>query len=64
MSAADGTNIVKVFQQAVQEAKRFKASGGDMLSDMLDLLSDPKPSKLDPNDKKDAESDRKSDDKK
>jgi len=38
VSAADGTNVVKVFQSAVQEARRFKASGGDMLADMLDLL--------------------------
>jgi len=64
VSAADGTNIVKVrnyfpfknftilhalngnnllscsqvFQSAIAEAKRFKASGGDTLADMLDLL--------------------------
>lgn len=42
VSAADGTNIVKVFQSAILEAKRFKLSGGDALSDMLDLLSDSK----------------------
>jgi Rab-like protein 2 len=28
VSAADGTNVVKVFQSAVLEAKRFKISGG------------------------------------
>jgi len=38
VSAADGTNVVKVFESAVQEARRFKASGGDVLADMLDLL--------------------------
>lgn len=40
VSAADGTNIVKVFERAITEAKRFKQSGGDTLSEMLDLLSD------------------------
>lgn len=40
VSAADGTNVVKVFHSAVQEAKRFKESGGDMLSDMMSLLTD------------------------
>lgn len=38
VSAADGTNVVKVFESAILEAKRFKASGGDILSDMLDIL--------------------------
>jgi len=28
VSAADGTNVVKVFQSAILEAKRFKESGG------------------------------------
>lgn len=32
--------IDQVFQSAVQEAKKFKSSGGDILSDMLDLLGD------------------------
>lgn len=40
VSAADGTNVVKVFESATQEARRFKASGGDMLSTMLDLLDE------------------------
>jgi Rab-like protein 2 len=40
VSAADGTNVVKVFESAIQEARRFKASGGDMLSSMLDLLDE------------------------
>mmetsp|Transcript_35270 Transcript_35270/g.70059 ORF Transcript_35270/g.70059 Transcript_35270/m.70059 type:complete len:218 (-) Transcript_35270:261-914(-) len=39
VSAADGTNIVKVFQSAIMEAKKYKASGGDALADVLDLLS-------------------------
>lgn len=38
VSAADGTNVVKVFESAILEARRFKESGGDVLSDMLDLL--------------------------
>lgn len=42
VSAADGTNIVKVFQTAIQEAKKFKAAGGDTLSEVLDLLADAK----------------------
>ena len=42
VSAADGTNIVKVFQSAVLEAQRFKESGGDKLSEMLDILQDSK----------------------
>jgi Rab-like protein 2 len=40
VSAADGTNVVKVFETAVREAIRFKQSGGDLLSDMLDFLSE------------------------
>lgn len=40
VSAADGTNVVKVFETAVREAIRFKESGGDLLSDMLDFLSE------------------------
>ena len=33
---------MKVFQSAVLEAKRFKESGGDKLSEMLDILADSK----------------------
>jgi hypothetical protein len=40
VSAADGTNVVKVFQTAIIEARRFKSGGGDLLSDMLELLGD------------------------
>ena len=42
VSAADGTNVVKVFESAILEAKRYKESGGDMLSDMMDMLDDNK----------------------
>lgn len=42
VSSADGTNIVKAFQTAIAEAKRYKAAGGDTLSEVLDLLSDSK----------------------
>ena len=38
VSAADGTNVVKVFQSAILEAKRFKESGGDFLSNLLETL--------------------------
>lgn len=31
--------LKKVFQSAIMEAKKFKASGGDALADVLDLLS-------------------------
>lgn len=41
VSAADGTNVVKVFESAILEVKRFKESGGDVLSDMLSLLGEP-----------------------
>ena len=40
VSAADGTNVVKVFQSAIMEAKRFKESGGDLIDNVLDLLTD------------------------
>lgn len=33
---------MKVFQTAIGEALKYKQSGGDALSEMLDLLSDPK----------------------
>ena len=38
VSAADGTNVVKVFETAIKEAERFKSSGGDLLSAILDTL--------------------------
>lgn len=54
MSAADGTNVVKVFQSAILEAKRYKESGGDFLSDLIDTLDDRKHQE-----RKSNESDRK-----
>ena len=42
VSAADGTNVVKVFESAVAEAHRYKAGGGDFIGDMVDLLGDSK----------------------
>ena len=31
--------VGQVFQSAIMEAKKYKASGGDALADVLDLLS-------------------------
>nr|CCA18021.1 RTW putative [Albugo laibachii Nc14] len=38
VSAADGTNVVKVFESAVQAAMRFKKEGGDFMTEVLELL--------------------------
>jgi hypothetical protein len=38
------TAYVQVFQSAILEAKKYKASGGDALADVLDLLSTRAPS--------------------
>jgi Rab-like protein 2 len=38
VSAADGTNVVKVFHQAIKEAIKYKHSGNDLLSDVLSML--------------------------
>lgn len=38
VSAADGTNVVKVFHQAIKEAINYKNSGNDVLSDVLAML--------------------------
>ncbi|POM77678.1 Ras family GTPase [Phytophthora palmivora] len=40
VSAADGTNVVKVFKEAVEAAYKFKQEGGDFMSDVLDLLGE------------------------
>jgi Rab-like protein 2 len=40
VSAADGTNVVKVFKEAVEAACKFKREGGDFMSDVLDLLGE------------------------
>lgn len=55
VSAADGTNVVKVFQSAILEAKRYKTSGGDMLSEVLSLLQGDNPSQQKNKEKKSAE---------
>ena len=38
VSAADGTNVVKVFQNAVAEAKRFKDAGGDTMGEIMKMI--------------------------
>jgi hypothetical protein len=38
------SRAVQVFQSAILEAKKYKASGGDALADVLDLLSTRTPS--------------------
>ena len=60
VSAADGTNVVKVFESAIREAKTFKESGGDILSDMLDFLQEKENTQA----VKDKTSDTRSDDSK
>uniref|UniRef100_K3X8X9 Uncharacterized protein n=1 Tax=Globisporangium ultimum (strain ATCC 200006 / CBS 805.95 / DAOM BR144) TaxID=431595 RepID=K3X8X9_GLOUD len=40
VSAADGTNVVKVFKDAVKAALKFKKEGGDFMADVLDLLGE------------------------
>ncbi|TYZ57811.1 hypothetical protein PybrP1_005531 [[Pythium] brassicae (nom. inval.)] len=40
VSAADGTNVVKVFRDAVKAALKFKKEGGDFMADVLDLLGE------------------------
>ncbi|GLD95401.1 hypothetical protein PINS_up004045 [Pythium insidiosum] len=40
VSAADGTNVVKLFKQAVAAACKFKADGGDFMATVLDLLGE------------------------
>ncbi|CAM9372780.1 unnamed protein product [Choristocarpus tenellus] len=38
VSAADGTNVVKVFDEAIKSALEYKRSGGDFFDDALSLL--------------------------
>ena len=38
VSAADGTNVVKVFQNAIAEAKRFKDAGGDTMGEIMKMI--------------------------
>ncbi|KAF0686050.1 Aste57867_22144 [Aphanomyces stellatus] len=41
VSAADGTNVVKTFEEAIHAALKFKKEGGDFMSDVMDLLNEP-----------------------
>jgi hypothetical protein len=43
-AAVLSTAYAQVFQSAILEAKKYKASGGDALADVLDLLSTRTPS--------------------
>ncbi|CAM9190309.1 unnamed protein product [Discosporangium mesarthrocarpum] len=38
VSAADGTNVVKVFEEAIKSALEYKRNGGDFLDKALSLL--------------------------
>lgn len=38
MSAADGTNAVKVFEEAIKEAVAYKKSGNDFMTEVLEYL--------------------------
>lgn len=40
VSAADGTNVVKVFESAIEEARRYKQGGGDVMAEMMALIGD------------------------
>jgi Rab-like protein 2 len=42
VSAADGTNVVKVLESAVAEAYRYKQNGGDVMAEMLSLIGESK----------------------
>ncbi|CAK4118579.1 unnamed protein product [Aphanomyces euteiches] len=41
VSAADGTNVVKLFEDTIHAALKHKKEGGDFMSDVLDLLNEP-----------------------
>jgi hypothetical protein len=43
VSAADGTNVVKVFHSAVLAGKRFKEGGGDTMAEIMKLLGGDNP---------------------
>lgn len=38
VSAADGTNAVKVFEEAIKEAVAYKKSGNDFMTEVLEYL--------------------------
>jgi len=42
-SAADGTNIVQLFDKAIKMALDHKENGGDFISDVADFLHEPSP---------------------
>ena len=44
VSAADGTNVVKIFKDALEEAVKYKENPheDDLMGDIMDLLEDPK----------------------
>ncbi|EQC42076.1 rab family, other [Saprolegnia diclina VS20] len=41
VSAADGTNVVKIFEEAIHAGLKYKKEGGDFMADVLDLLNEP-----------------------
>ncbi|OQS00768.1 ras family GTPase [Achlya hypogyna] len=40
VSAADGTNVVKIFEEAIRAGLKYKREGGDFMADVLDLLNE------------------------
>lgn len=40
VSAADGTNVVKVFEEAIEAGLKYKRNGGDFVDEALSLLED------------------------
>eukprot|EP00048_Salpingoeca_helianthica_P016509 m.232699 g.232699 ORF g.232699 m.232699 type:complete len:195 (-) comp18831_c0_seq1:22-606(-) len=46
-SASDGTNVVKLFEEAIQAAVTYKDTSGDFVDEVLDLLHDDKLGKAD-----------------
>lgn len=47
MSAADGTNVVAIFQKALEQGLHYKKNPheDDFMNDILDLLDDTKPTR-------------------
>lgn len=40
VSAADGTNVVKAFEEAIKAGLEFKRNGGDFVDEALSLFED------------------------
>jgi len=40
VSAADGTNVVSIFKDAIQQAAVYKRTSKDLMADVMDLLQD------------------------